>query len=85
MKAAIIAAGRGERLVATRREGKIGLKQPFEFEKWLVIEGNVVHVTPPDTGLLQAVRNGIVRITGIVFLAREPLFLGGGHDLAILD
>ena len=74
-----------ERRETARRKGQIGFKQAFELEERLVVEGYVIHLAQPDTGLLQAIRDGMVRIAGIVLLAGEPLFLGSGHDRAVLD
>src|SRR6266436_827922 len=67
-----------------RREGKVRLEQPLELEKRLIIESNVGDLI--ETACLgQAILDGIAGKTGVLFLAREALFLRGGGDVAIND
>ena len=63
--------------------GEIGLENPIEFQKWLVIEGDVVEILRFDAGLSQAVGHGIARKTGIVLDPGKPLFLSCSHDFTV--
>src|SRR5438034_739245 len=63
-----------------RRESKIGLKQPLEFEKRLIIKSNIVDLVE-TAGERQTVFDGIPRKTGVLLFAREALFLGGGDNV----
>jgi hypothetical protein len=63
--------------------GQIGMEQTIEFEKGLFIERQQVHGLDGDSPFLQTIGNGVPWQRGVVLLAREALFLGGGHDNAV--
>ena len=70
---------------APRRVGQVGFQQPIELEEGFVIKSDVVQLLRLDAAGFQAVGNRMRRKFRIVFLACEPLLLGGGNDLAIHD
>ena len=45
---------------AARREGDIGFDQALEFEKRLVVKGNVIDRAEADAGMVETVAHGIV-------------------------
>src|SRR5262245_59348521 len=59
-----------ERLIATWREAHIGLQEPLELEKWLLVEHHVVNLVEPAAFVLQAIRDGMGREARILLLAR---------------
>ena len=78
-------ACRNERKPAGR-EGQIGLQQPLELQQRLVVEADVVEIARASRpGLGQAVVDGVLRKPGVVLLAGEAFFLGGGDDPAVDD
>ena len=52
-----------EAVEAPRRERQIGFQQALELQERLVIEGHVVDIAERDARLLQAERDGILRIS----------------------
>ena len=70
---------------STRCEGEIGLQQAFEFEKRFVVEDDEIHPVEADAGLFQAIADGVNGKAGIMLLAGEALFLGGGDDAPVPD
>src|SRR3989442_7160262 len=62
----------GERPKAAWCEGEIGLQQPLELEKGLVVERHIVHIIEPDASFLQAIPNGVPRKVGSWFLRLHP-------------
>ena len=64
---------------------EVGLEQAVELEERLVVEADVVQVFRPEAPFPEAVFHRPGRELGIVLPAREPLFLGGGHDLSVDD
>src|SRR5262249_2948973 len=68
---------------STRRECQIGLEQALELEEGLVVENDVVHVLDRDAAGGEAIVDRPGGKIGIVPLARKPLFLGRGNDLAV--
>src|SRR5688500_18782431 len=68
-----------------RREGEVGLEQPLELQKRLIVEGDVVELRGREPGDLQAGLDGVVRKVGVVLLAREALLLRRRHHLAVDD
>src|SRR5687768_16909660 len=77
--------GMPERGEAVRRKRKISLKQPLELEKRLVVKGYVIDVAENRAAFCQTVTQRIYWKPRIVLLAREPLFLGGRNDAAVLN
>src|SRR5262249_55039837 len=72
-----------ERLIAARRKPHIGLQEPLELEKRLLVEHDVVDVVERAAAFPQAIRNGMRREARVLLLAREALLLRGRHDAAI--
>ena len=72
-----------ERLKPPRRKCKIGLEQAFEFQKRLFVKHDMVEFICADPCLGEAIANGGRGKGRIVLPAREPLFLGGGDDVAV--
>ena len=72
-----------ERAQAPRRVVEIGFKQPLEFQKRLVVEGDVVEFGGRDSSVLQAELDGARREAMVMLLAREALFLRGGQEFAV--
>ena len=72
-----------ERAEALGRERQVGLEQALELQKRLVVEGDPIDLVEVDPPFLQAVRERVLGEGGIVLLAREPLLLGGGDELAV--
>jgi hypothetical protein len=77
--------GHAEGVEAARREGEVGLEQPFELEERLVVEGDIVDVRHLDAGGVEAVLHRLLGEGRVVLLAREALFLRRAHQLAVLD
>ena len=75
--------GHGERPKAAGCKGEIGLQQPLELEKGLVVERHIVHIIEPDAACLQAIPNGVPRKARVMLLAREPFFLRSADDVPI--
>ena len=67
------------------RAGKISLEQALELEERLVVERDGIELIRPDSPDLEARSDRILRELGIVLDAREAFFLGGSHDLPVLD
>jgi hypothetical protein len=70
---------------AARGQGDIGFEQPFELQEGLVVEGDEIDIAERRARFLQAIGHGVMGEARIVFLAGEALFLGRGHDTAVLD
>src|SRR5438270_3425503 len=77
--------GHRERAEASWRERHIGLQQTLELQEWLVVEDDVVDPIERHPRLAQAVVDGVSGKARVVLLAREPLFLSGGHDATVLN
>ena len=72
-----------KRKVSLRGECQIGFDQPFEFGKWFVIEPHIVQLLCRDPRLMQTEIDCMFWKRRIMFLSREPLFLGCRNDLTI--
>ena len=75
--------GLAEGEVPAGRHGEIGFQQAFELGDRLVVEADVIEIRGRDARLAEAVIDGVLREIGVVLLAREAFFLGGGNDPAI--
>src|SRR5712691_25302 len=75
-------AERGE---PARREGEIGLEQPFELYKRLLVENDVVEVIERQASLVETIGDGILGIARILLFAGKALLLRGRDDMAVLD
>ena len=75
-------AERGE---APGRERQIGLEQALELQERLVVERDVVDPVEIGAAFAQAILDRVLGEGGIVLLAREPLLLRGGDELAVGD
>ena len=67
------------------RHREIGFQDAMELEDGLVVEDDRVGSFLPDPSLGQAVPHRVLGELGIVLLPGEPLFLGRGDDLAVVD
>src|SRR5215469_12916176 len=77
--------GHPEGAEAIRSKRQIGLEQPFEFQKRLVVEDDVIGFIEIDAALAQAVFDRLPREACILLLAGETFLLRGGDDAAVLD
>ena len=78
-------AGCRKRLSAARGICHVRLDDSLELEHRLVVEHDMIEITTCDACFGKAVIGGVFRQTRVVFFAREPLFLGGGDDLAVFN
>src|SRR5712692_5879663 len=67
--------GHAERGEPPRREGKVGLKQPFKLYKWLLVKNHVIHVVERQAAFSETILDGILGITCILLLAGKTLLL----------
>src|SRR5437667_1487832 len=67
----------------SRRVRGVGFEQPDELHERLLVEANQIDLVYSDAALAQAVRDRMRRKACVVLLAREPLFLSGGNDVAV--
>jgi len=74
-----------ERAKSARRQRDVGLEQPLEFEKRLVIEHDMIEFRGCHACLVKTVGDRVVRKRGIVLASRETLFLDRGDDPAVSD
>src|ERR1039457_6058703 len=72
-----------ERLQPGWRNAKVGLQDATELAERLVVEGDGVKFVGPYLAFPEAVAHRVGWYSGVLFLAREPFLLGGGHDPAI--
>ena len=72
-----------ERLKTTWCKGEIGLEEAFKFQKRLLIEYDVVDVIEFRMPFLQTITDRVSGKTGVLFLARETLFLRGRYETAV--
>ena len=75
----------GEGAEAPGRERQGGLEQPLELQEGFVVEDHPIDFVERRPGLCQTGGDGAGGIPGVVFSPREPLFLGGRDDPAVLD
>src|SRR5271165_1585467 len=68
-----------ERGKTARREGEIGLEQPFELQKRLLVEHDIVKLVEGQGALLETVANSILRVARILFFTGKALFLRRGN------
>ena len=68
-----------------RGERDIGLQQPLELQKRLVVENDGVEIGKTAPRLLQAIVDRGERKAGIVFFLAEPFFLGCTDDSSVRD
>src|ERR1700686_3978309 len=73
-----------KRVDPARRKRKIGLEQTLELEKWLVVECDEIDLVGAPRRR-EAIFDRAARKSGVLLLAGEALFLGGGDDLAVVD
>src|SRR6266404_3643845 len=74
-----------ERSEPARREGEIGLEQPFEFDKRLLVKNDVIKFVESQATLVETITNGIFRIARILLFAGKALFLRRGNNMPVLD
>ena len=74
-----------ERAEAARRQRDIGLQQPLEFEKRLVVEHDMVKTVGGNSRLCETIGNGVVWKRSIVLFSGKALLLRRGDDPAVLD
>src|SRR5665811_1973545 len=67
-----------ERAEPARRQRDVGLQQPLEFEKRLVVEHDMVKLVGRNAGLRKAIGDGVVRKRGVVLAAGKTLLLRRG-------
>jgi len=75
--------GRHEGSDPARREPEVGLEQALEFQKRLVVKGDMTQLLERHAALPQAVTHGVPREAGVMFPASEALFLRRGDDLSV--
>src|SRR5579864_5649122 len=75
--------GHLERTQAPWREGQISFEQTLELQERFVVKDDVVDVIERHAVLSQAVFHSVLGEPGIVFLSREPFFLGRCDDFPI--
>src|SRR5262245_59709779 len=75
--------GQCERLIAARRKPNIGLQEPLELEKRLLVEHYVIDLIELAAFLLEAIRDRMSRKARILLLAGEALLLCCGHNAAV--
>jgi hypothetical protein len=63
----------------------MGLEQPFELQKRLLVEHDIIKFVEGQGALLEAVANSILRVASILFFTGKALFLRRGNNMAILD
>ncbi len=76
--------GLGERRERAREGGQVGEEDPLELDERLVVEDHIVEIAHADAPLLEAIPDGALGDRRIVALSREALFVGGGHQPAVL-
>ena len=77
--------GLGEGGESAGGKSQIGLQQTLEFEEWLVVEGDVIHVGEAAATLSQTILDRVAWEARVVLLPREPFLLGGRHNASVLD
>src|SRR5260370_742374 len=58
--------GHAERGEPARRKSEVGLEQPFELHKGLLVENDVIELVKRQTALVETIANGILRIARIL-------------------
>jgi len=66
-----------------RGVGQVRLEQTVELQQRLVVKRDNLEVGRRQAPFRKAVVDGVLREPLVVFLAREPLFLGSGHQAAV--
>ena len=61
------------------------MQDVVEFQERFFVEANAIQVLRPDSRVVETIGDGMVRKSGVVFLAGESFFLGGCDDLAVND
>src|SRR6516162_6320795 len=74
-----------ERGKTAGREGEIGLEQPFELQKRLLVEHDIVKLVEGQGAFLETIANRILRVARILFFAGKALLLRRGDNMAVLD
>src|SRR5215510_15939306 len=77
--------GHRERPEPAGGEREIGLQEPLELEKRLVVERDIVDLLECDASLAQTVRGGAPGKAGVVPFPAEALLLRRGDDATIRD
>src|SRR5205085_12198274 len=70
---------------AARRDREIGLEEPRELRRGLVVEDDHRDVALADLPFREAVADRVVGEAGVVLLPGEALLLRGGDDLPVAD
>lgn len=70
---------------AARRESVVGLQQALEFQKRLVVKNHGRDLIQADGAFFQHIAHGLGRKIRIVLFAGKALFMGRGHDRAVLE
>src|ERR1700730_11639986 len=74
-----------ERGKPPRREGEIGLEQPFELDKRLLVKNDVIELVESQAALVETIANGKLGIARVLLFAGKPLFLRRSNDMTVLD
>ena len=75
----------GEGGQGARKGRQVGEENSLELHERFVVEDHVVEIAHLQSGLFEAVLGRVTRKPGIVFLARESLFVASGHQLAVAE
>src|SRR5260370_16970429 len=67
--------GHAERGEPARRKSEVGLEQPFELHKGLLVENDVIELVKRQTALVDTIPNGILSNAPILLFAAKPPFL----------
>src|SRR5687768_1917556 len=68
---------------ASRRKRKIRFEQPFELEKGLVVESDMVELVRAQPRVFEAKSDRIAGEAGVVLFPREALLLRRRNDVAV--
>ena len=68
---------------APRGEGDIGFKEPFQFQKRLFVEDDIVDIVKRQTCSIQTKGDSVFGEGGVIFAPSKALFLGRGNNLTI--
>lgn len=74
-----------KRSIPERRPRKIGFQQTLEFPKRLVVEADIVQLLGRQSGLCQAVIDGMLRKSVVVLPAGKPFLLRSCNQFSVDD
>ena len=77
--------GHRKRTETSRREGQPGFDEAVKREKRFIVISDVVDLVKSDPGGLQAIADRMNGEIPVMLDAREALFLGGRHNVAVTD